>query len=164
VRFSIDIAERRPRSHPGRAILRIDVNSSHARQVDDHPAVAERSAANVVAAAADSHQERVLARKGHGINHIGRARAARDDPRVPVDAGVPDSPRRVISGIVWVNHFPPESHPKLLNTVLAYDGALRVDQLTTRHLFPLAEWPCGKKVQTARLKIQGNTRHPQPTL
>src|SRR5512134_2971510 len=135
MRFPIDIAERRPRLHPSRAILCVDVNPLHARQVDDHPALAEGPTADVVAAAANGNQKVVLARKVHGIDHVGYARAASNDPRVLVYGGVPDPPSLVISRIARKDYFPSESRPKGLDTVIADDVPFGIDQFATRHLF-----------------------------
>ena len=60
VRLAIELAERRRRAGRGRArALRIDVNALHPRQVDHQAAVAERAAADVVAAAANRHEQAV---------------------------------------------------------------------------------------------------------
>ena len=59
--LAIDVAQRRAGLHPRRSACPVDEDALHARQVDDDPVVAQRPAADVVAAAAD-RDEQSLAR------------------------------------------------------------------------------------------------------
>ena len=80
-------------------------------------------------------QKLVLARKVHGIDHVGHARAAGDYARALVDNGVPDPPRLVISRVARTDHFSLESRPEHLDTVIADDVSFGIDQFATRHPF-----------------------------
>src|SRR6266404_7592885 len=59
LRLFVELAERDARLNPRRALLRVDADGAHRRQVDKEPALANRVAGNVVATAAHRHKETV---------------------------------------------------------------------------------------------------------
>ena len=57
VRFAIQITERRTTLHANGTIGRIHVDRAHCREVDHQTVIAERAAANVMAAAPDRREQ-----------------------------------------------------------------------------------------------------------
>ena len=92
----------------------------HQRQVDHQPVVADRVAGDVVAAAAHGEQEVVVGRESDGVLNVGRAGAAGDQRRAPVDHGVPDRPRLVVAGVGRAEQEPRELLTELTDLVLGH--------------------------------------------
>jgi hypothetical protein len=72
------------------------VDGAHARKLDDKAVVAQRAAADVVAAA-DRREQIVRASEGDRSHDIRESGAARDEPRAFVHAGIPNLPRVVVT-------------------------------------------------------------------
>ncbi len=112
LRLGVEIAQERASVHPGHTALGIDPDASHARQVDDDPAVARREARDAVAAAADGDLELLLAcepESGEDIGHAGRPNNA---GRPPVDHAVPHGPRRVVARVFRQDDLAGEALPE----------------------------------------------------
>jgi hypothetical protein len=105
----VEVAQERSTVHPGYPALRIDPDASHARQVDDDPAVARREARDAVATAADGDPELLLARVSEGREDVGHARRPDHDGGPPVDHPVPYDPGRVVAGVFGQNRLAGEA-------------------------------------------------------
>ena len=81
----------------------IDDHGPHLGEVDHHPAVVDRVAGHVVAAAAYREQEILLPRNVHRGHHVGGAVAAGDERRVAVDQPIANHAGIVIGGISGLN-------------------------------------------------------------
>ena len=110
--LAIELAEEHPRLHAHAACARVDVDALHAREIDHEAAVAQRAPADVVAAAAHRDEEVVLAGEPHRGDHVRQPRAARDQPGMLVDAGVPDPPRLLVLGVAGANQPAAERVPE----------------------------------------------------
>src|SRR5262245_30377756 len=105
---------------PGRSALgtdgprgRINADGSHARQVDDDPAIVDGVAGDVVAASADREEQPSVAREVDGLDDIGHAGAADDQARSPVDQAVADRASLVVPGIAGLEHRAAHPRPKV---------------------------------------------------
>src|SRR5207253_5583605 len=105
----------------GYSSLGIDTYRAKARQVDQHPVVAERVSGDVVASAANRNQEIVLAREANRLHHVAGAQRLDDDTRPPVDHAVEDAASPVIRRI---------ARPKDAAVDVGRQGA---ERLLTRH-------------------------------
>jgi hypothetical protein len=83
-------------------------------EVDDHAAVAQGAPAHVVAAPADRDEQAVFARKADRRDDVGQAGAAGDQPRPPVDAGVPYPARGIVLAVAVKDECPAEGGAKWL--------------------------------------------------
>src|SRR5215470_18528740 len=106
VGLAIDVAEGGAALDARRAAFRIDEHAAHGREIDDDAIVAQRAAADVVAAAAHGDEQFLGARELHGVDDIGRAGAAGDEAGVLVDARVPNFARPVVGGVAGPDHGP----------------------------------------------------------
>jgi hypothetical protein len=79
------------------------VDSVHEGEIDDQPVVAGAQPRAVVAAAAHSEKETLLAGEADGGDDVGDGGALDDEGRVLVDHGVVDGARRVIPGIIGLD-------------------------------------------------------------
>src|SRR4029453_80323 len=82
-----------------RSRRRVDADAFHWREIDHEAAIVGAVAGRAVAAAPPRHPE--LARPGevHRLLDVGRAGAAGNERRLPIDVAVPDGPRRVVVGV-----------------------------------------------------------------
>src|SRR5256886_17623913 len=97
LRPPIDPAESRSWLYTRDALFRVNMHRPHRRQVDQKPAVADRVASDVVATAARSHEQAVVARKAYGTDHIACGPATRDRTWSPIDHRIPNRPRLVVT-------------------------------------------------------------------
>ena len=94
------LVPRDPALGPGPPAARIDVDPTHQRQVDHQPAVGDRPAGDVVAAAADRDLQAAVAPEVHRVPHVGDVVAAGDQPGSLVDQPVVHRPRLVVAGVI----------------------------------------------------------------
>jgi len=78
LRLSIDISPKCPTLHTCDTRVGIDVHTTHAREINDQPAVAARVSCHGVATAAHGDEQPVLASELHRRDNIGRSRAPDD--------------------------------------------------------------------------------------
>ena len=83
----------------GAAVLRVDGDGVHVRQVDDHPAVAGREPGDAVPATPHGHHETLAARELHRFHHVSGAGTANDQCRVLVVGSVPDRSGLVVIAV-----------------------------------------------------------------
>ena len=96
-RGAVELRPRETALGPHCAGLRVDLGALHLGEVDHHRVVGDRAAGHVVAAAADADVEPGGACEAHAGSHVGRASAADDHGRRPVDEAVVDPARRVVA-------------------------------------------------------------------
>ncbi len=128
--FVVEIGERRAGLDASGASRGIDADRSHRGEIDEKPAVADRRAGDVVAAAADRDEQLLVSRQPERMDDIGGAAAARDQPRTPVDHGVPDRSRRFVAVLAGQRHFAAQPAAEgceglLGNGLGSIDGAYR---------------------------------------
>ena len=80
----VDVRPERAALHVRQASLGVDLHAAHRREVDQHAAVDRRQPGDRVAAAAHRHDQAVVAREVHRVDHVGRARAADHQRGLPV--------------------------------------------------------------------------------
>jgi hypothetical protein len=97
LRGLVERAEERTALNPGAALLGIDADAAHRREVDHEPVLRNGEPQDGMPAAAHADLEIVVAGKPDRGCDVVAARAADDRPRAPVDHGVPDSARFVTS-------------------------------------------------------------------
>jgi len=90
MRFAVELSEGRSTLYAYGLICFIDVDGPHAGEVYDNAVVAKGSSADIVATPAYSSEELVFAGEVDGFHHIGDAGASGNEPRVFIDAGIPD--------------------------------------------------------------------------
>ena len=81
------------------AMLRIDVDALHPRQVDHQATIPRRVSRDVVTATAHRDLDPSTARKVNRIDDIGGSKAAGDQPRPFVDQSIVDPSRVLVPGI-----------------------------------------------------------------
>ena len=86
----IDVAPERSATNQDRLLLRIDTDVPHRRQIDHQAVVADAKADGVVAAAANRHDQLLLAREVHCGLHVCDVGAFRDQPGPAIDHSVVD--------------------------------------------------------------------------
>src|SRR6478672_6986825 len=96
------------------ALIPIDLDFPHRRQIDHEPALTSRLPRDAVAAALHGGQERMRARELHRMRDVLAALAAGDERGMPIDRAVPHTPRLVISGILGKKQLALEGRPQLL--------------------------------------------------
>jgi hypothetical protein len=90
-----------------------------------------------VATASDRNEQIIRPRKLHGANDIGNPGTAGDQTRMFIDAGVPDTSRRVITGVGWQDNLAAEIAPESIYEFLVNDNAAALLQQRGYHvLFP----------------------------
>ena len=102
----VDVAPQRAAAGEHGVLLRVDADVPHRRQIDDQAVVAHAQAAGVVAAAADRHQQLVLAAEVHRRDDVGDVGAAGDQARPPVDHPVVDLAGLVVLGVAGAMNSP----------------------------------------------------------
>ena len=99
MRRMVNITQYRAASGKYRAFLRVHANIIHSRQIDDEPIVANTQPWEIVAAAANGHDQVVLAAKidrGDDVRHIA---ATGDEAGPPIDHGVVDLSSRIVTRV-----------------------------------------------------------------
>ena len=134
--LSIELTEKHAGLGANAPRHRIDVNALHAGKVDDHSAVAQGTAADVVPAAANRHEEAVFAREAHSRDDVGQPGTAGDRAGVFVDAGVPDPARRVVLRVAVADDGATKRADESLQAGGVNRDAGRVDQGVHRHGAP----------------------------
>jgi hypothetical protein len=76
--LTVKLAPRHPSLSPYGAPYRIDANTFHGGEVNDHAAVDKRSPRHIVATAADSHKDAMRAGKVDGIDDVGNSGTLND--------------------------------------------------------------------------------------
>jgi hypothetical protein len=94
--LTVKLAPRHPSLSPDGAPCRIDENTFHGGEVDDHAAVDKRSPRNIVATASDSHKDAMRAGKVDCIDDVGNSGTLNDQCRVFVDQRVVVPSRHII--------------------------------------------------------------------
>jgi hypothetical protein len=100
LRLLVELAERHSWLYARAALFRVNMDGPHRRQIDQEPTVTDRVARDVVTAAAHRHEQAVVARKAHGINHIACDLTTHDRTWSPIDHCIPNRPRLVVTGFV----------------------------------------------------------------
>ena len=99
LRLAVKIGEQRAGADACAALLSVDADRAHARQVDHQTALGHRVAGDMMAATTHAEQHSVRRGKAHrGLNILGRE-AARDQRRAAIDSRVPDFAGRVVSSV-----------------------------------------------------------------
>ena len=99
----------------------VDLDALHGREVDHEAAIAHRGAGDVVAAAADRHEQIVLARETHRPDDVAGLRTAHDHGGSSIDHAVPDRASLVVVGRVGPDHATVKASGERFETVPA-DG------------------------------------------
>src|SRR5829696_8171702 len=86
--LTVKLAPRHPSLSPNGAPRRIDANTFHGGEINDHAAVYKRSPRNIVATAANSQEDAMRAGKVDGIDDVGNSGTLNDQCRVFVDERV----------------------------------------------------------------------------
>src|SRR6185503_8941910 len=92
----VQLAERAAAIYAHGALGRIDADAAHERQVDDQAAFARPQTGAVVPAAADGHEQFLLAPEVDGGDDIGHIGAAGNERRALVDHDVVHGPRLIV--------------------------------------------------------------------
>jgi hypothetical protein len=87
---------------PGRLLRWIDADAFHAREINDHAAIADGTATDAVPTAAHSHTQVVEAPELDSSDHIN---AAHDQSRVFVDHPVLDPAGALVATLVRADQF-----------------------------------------------------------
>ena len=90
LRLLVELAEQDARLHARRALLGIDADALHRREVDHQRVVCDRQARERVPATPHRDRQPALAPELHGGDHVRDAGAASDHRRVLVERAVPD--------------------------------------------------------------------------
>ena len=90
---------------PGGAGHRVDADPVHRREIDDQPVVDSAQPRAVVAAAADGHEDVVVAGEVDRGDDVGDVRALGDEGRVLVDHRVVDRAGLVVAGIAGLDEI-----------------------------------------------------------
>src|SRR5688500_2150200 len=98
LRFVVQIAPGNTALSMGCALLGIDIDALHQRQIEHNAAVAGGITGGIMTAATHSQEDIVLASEVHGGDDISRARASHNQSRLFVDHLVPNEPDFVVSG------------------------------------------------------------------
>src|SRR5439155_19145557 len=106
-------------------------NRPHARQIDDHAAVARREAGDAVAPAADRNDEIVLAGEADRCDDVLDTSAPRDERRMAVGHRVPDDAAGVVLAIARLDQLAAKAIPELFKRS-------RIETLGDGHLLPLS--------------------------
>ncbi len=99
-------------------LFRVDANIIHRRKIDHQSVIAHSQPARVVSAAADGHQQLLLASEIHRRHDVGYVRAARNQSWAPVDHRVVYLASRVVTRIAWLNQPAVQAGPESCNPLL----------------------------------------------
>ena len=109
MRRMVNITPYRAASGKYRAFLRIHVNIIHSRQIDDEPIVANAQPCGIVAAAANGHDQVVLAAKIDRRDDVRHIAATGDQAGPPIDHGVVDLSSRVVTRVALFDELSAEA-------------------------------------------------------
>jgi hypothetical protein len=96
-----------------REALGIDTDPRHLRQIDDHPAIAERMTGHAVPAPAHREQQLVVAGEAHRGDHVLVTVTPRHQRRAPVDHPVPELSCRLVARVPRPDEPPPQPRGEL---------------------------------------------------
>ena len=113
-RGTVELAPDDAALRPDGARVSVDLDALHLGEVDHHRVVGDRAAGHVVAAAADREVEPCGSREAHAGGDVGRALAADDHGRCPVDESVVDPARSVVAVVLRAQHTPGDPAGKVL--------------------------------------------------
>ena len=113
---AVELADRDAGLRPDRRPHRVDVGPLHEREIDHQATLGDRSAGDVVAAAAHRDLQGLAPAEVDRVHHIRRVHAACDHGRMPVDQPVVDAPDRVVTRV------PPNKHRPRQRLVEQLDG------------------------------------------
>src|SRR6185437_8635589 len=97
--FAIQIAKSGAALCANSSIGSVDVHRAHSGKIDDKTVVAERTAAHVVASAANRGQQIVLPSEPDGSNDVRNPRALGDQAGTFVNTGIPDPAGLAVAGV-----------------------------------------------------------------
>src|SRR5581483_3280640 len=140
---AVQVAPGRATATDGPARRRVDRDLAHPAEVDHQPALADRVAAEVVAAAAHRDLQSLLTAEPDRGGDLGGAGAARDRGRVAIDVTVPDRAGRVIFRVGRRDHLAREPRPKDVDFAVAY----------LNHGYPRPPFEFGAGAPAGRLPI-----------
>ncbi|MNM78458.1 hypothetical protein D3C81_903610 [compost metagenome] len=99
LRLVVEIGQQGAAADPGHFFLGIDLDTAVRGEVDDQPVRADRTACDIVSAAAHGQHQPAVSREVDGLDHVGGARTLHDDGGPLVHSGVPDGAGRVIARV-----------------------------------------------------------------
>jgi hypothetical protein len=111
----VDISPSRTALGPYGALLWVDADTSHGREVYYQPVVHNAKARAVVATATDGQEQLVLTSEVHGADHIGHVCAARYHVRALVDHAVVDLASFIVARIIGLDELAAQTSPKLFH-------------------------------------------------
>ena len=106
LRLLVELAEQDARLHARRALLGIDADALHRREVDQQRVVCDRQAGERVPAAPHRDRQAAGAPELDRGDHVRDARAANDHRRVLVERAVPDLAMQVVVRVPGTNDVP----------------------------------------------------------
>ena len=113
----VDVAPERSAADEDGLLLRIDAHVSHGRQIDHQAVVTDPEADGVVAAAANRHEQVLLAGEVHRRLDVGDIRAPRDEPGPPIDHRVVDLAGLVVLRVARRDELPAQTGLERSNRV-----------------------------------------------
>jgi hypothetical protein len=120
-------------------LRRIDANTFHGGEVNDHAAVDKRSSRNIVATAADSHKHTMHAGKVDSVDDVGNSGTLNDQCRVFVDERVVVPSGHIVVRITRTQY--PATHTTFEFLDEHVVQVYRFDQLHDRGSFPALAGP-----------------------
>ena len=115
LRLGVKFSEQHSRLRADQALIPIDLDLAHRRQIDHEAALTRRLPRDAVAAAPHGGQQRMRVRELDRVHDVLAALAAGDERGMPIDRAIPHTPRLIISGILGKKQLAPEGRPKLLH-------------------------------------------------
>jgi hypothetical protein len=88
---------------PGRLLLWIDANAFHAREIDDHAAIADGTATDAVPTAAHRHEQVVIASDLDGMDHIDHVGTEQDSALAQSDLPLLDGAPCFVAVREWAS-------------------------------------------------------------
>jgi hypothetical protein len=122
----IELAEKCAAVRPCGAVLRVDRDAAHRREVDDQAAIGAGVAGRAVTARPDGELEGMVACEADRLRDFGRRRRADDARRMKVVDGVPQPSRLVVSAIAGRDDVAAEL-PAQLSDLTHGQRSLRLD-------------------------------------
>ena len=111
----VHVAPQRTAAGQHGLLLRVHANIVHRRKIDHQSVVAHSQPARVVPAAADGHQQLLLAAELHRRHDVGHVGAARNQSRAPVDHSVVHFASRVVTRIARLDQPSAQAGPESCN-------------------------------------------------
>src|SRR4051812_38709660 len=115
VRGVVDIPPSRTALDPHGALLRVDADTPHGREVYYQPVVDEGQARTMVATAADGQEYVILASEVHGTDNIGHVCTAHYYVGALVDHGVVDLASFIVARITGPDELAAQTSPELFH-------------------------------------------------